>query len=78
MGQFVHEARRNPEHVFISVMFNGPLRPDSGQDSATAITVQKSKAGSVNLSEAIQILASPRNRIALSIRGHFFQATSDH
>src|SRR5690554_2432425 len=54
MGQFVHVIRRNLNMVYI-VMNNGCYGLTKGQDSATADAGSKSKAGSVNLFEAIDL-----------------------
>jgi 2-oxoglutarate/2-oxoacid ferredoxin oxidoreductase subunit beta len=54
MGQFVHAVRRNLNMVYI-VMNNGCYGLTKGQDSATADVGSKSKAGSVNPFEAIDL-----------------------
>jgi 2-oxoglutarate ferredoxin oxidoreductase subunit beta len=54
MGQFVHVIRRNLNMVYI-VMNNGCYGLTKGQDSATADMGSKSKAGSVNPFEAIDL-----------------------
>ncbi len=54
MGQFVHVIRRNLNMVYI-VMNNGCYGLTKGQDSATADQGSKSKAGSVNLFEGIDL-----------------------
>ena len=54
MGQFVHVIRRNLNMVYM-VMNNGCYGLTKGQDSATADAGSKSKAGSVNLFEAIDL-----------------------
>ncbi len=54
MGQFVHVVRRNLNMVYL-VMNNGCYGLTKGQDSATADVGSKSKAGSVNLFEAIDL-----------------------
>ena len=54
MGQFVHVVRRNLKMVYL-VMNNGCYGLTKGQDSATADPGSKSKAGSVNLFEAIDL-----------------------
>ncbi len=54
MGQFVHVVRRNLNMVYL-VMNNGCYGLTKGQDSATADAGSKSKAGSVNLFEAIDL-----------------------
>jgi len=54
MGQFVHVVRRNLNMVYL-VMNNGCYGLTKGQDSATADAGSKSKAGSVNLFESIDL-----------------------
>ncbi len=54
MGQFVHVIRRNLNMVYV-VMNNGCYGLTKGQDSATADLGSKSKAGSVNLFEGIDL-----------------------
>lgn len=54
MGQFVHAIRRNLNLVYI-VMNNGCYGLTKGQDSATADAGSKSKAGSVNPFESIDL-----------------------
>jgi len=54
MGQFVHVIRRNLNMVYL-VMNNGCYGLTKGQDSATADAGSRSKAGSVNLFEAIDL-----------------------
>lgn len=54
MGQFVHVVRRNLNMVYL-VMNNGCYGLTKGQDSATADMGSKSKSGSVNLFEAIDL-----------------------
>jgi 2-oxoglutarate ferredoxin oxidoreductase subunit beta len=54
MGQFVHVVRRNLNMVYL-VMNNGCYGLTKGQDSATADAGSKSKAGAVNLFEAIDL-----------------------
>jgi len=54
MGQFVHAVRRNLKMVYI-VMNNGCYGLTKGQDSATADVGSKSKAGSVNPFDAIDL-----------------------
>ena len=54
MGQFVHAVRRNLNMVYL-VMNNGCYGLTKGQDSATADAGSKSKSGSVNLFEAIDL-----------------------
>lgn len=54
MGQFAHVIRRNLNMVYM-VMNNGCYGLTKGQDSATADAGSKSKAGSVNLFESIDL-----------------------
>ena len=54
MGQFVHVIRRNLNMTYI-VMNNGCYGLTKGQDSATADAGSKSKAGSVNMFEGIDL-----------------------
>src|SRR5688500_8183921 len=54
MGQFVHVVRRNLNMVYL-VMNNGCYGLTKGQDSATADAGSKSKVGSTNLLEAIDL-----------------------
>lgn len=54
MGQFAHVVRRNLNMVYI-VMNNGCYGLTKGQDSATADIGSKSKAGSVNIYEPIDL-----------------------
>ena len=54
MGQFVHVIRRNLNMTYI-VMNNGCYGLTKGQDSATADVGSKSKAGSVNMFEGIDL-----------------------
>lgn len=54
MGQFVHAIRRNLNMVYI-VMNNGCYGLTKGQDSATADLGSKSKAGSVNAFQSIDL-----------------------
>lgn len=54
MGQFVHVIRRNLNMVYI-VMNNGCYGLTKGQDSATADKGSRSKAGSVNPFESIDL-----------------------
>lgn len=54
MGQFVHAVRRNLKMIYI-VMNNGCYGLTKGQDSATADLGSKSKAGSVNPFEGIDL-----------------------
>lgn len=54
MGQLVHAIRRNVNMVYI-VMNNGCYGLTKGQDSATADKGSKSKAGSVNMFESIDL-----------------------
>lgn len=56
MGQFVHVIRRNLNMVYI-VMNNGCYGLTKGQDSATADEGSKSKAGSVNPFQPIDLAA---------------------
>ena len=55
MGQFVHAIRRNLNMVYV-VMNNGCYGLTKGQDSATADNGSKSKAGSVNPFNAIDLV----------------------
>ncbi|WP_435353357.1 2-oxoacid:ferredoxin oxidoreductase subunit beta [Emticicia sp. SJ17W-69] len=55
MGQFVHAIRRNLNMVYV-VMNNGCYGLTKGQDSATADNGSKSKAGSTNLFNAIDLV----------------------
>lgn len=54
MGQFVHVIRRHLNMVYI-VMNNGCYGLTKGQDSATADSGSKNKAGSVNLFDSIDL-----------------------
>lgn len=54
MGQFVHVIRRNLNMVYI-VMNNGCYGLTKGQDSATTDAGSKSKAGSINPFQAIDL-----------------------
>jgi 2-oxoglutarate/2-oxoacid ferredoxin oxidoreductase subunit beta len=54
MGQFVHVIRRNLNMVYI-VMNNGCYGLTKGQDSATADEGSRSKAGSINPFQAIDL-----------------------
>ena len=54
MGQLVHAIRRNLNMVYI-VMNNGCYGLTKGQDSATADKGSKSKSGSVNMFESIDL-----------------------
>jgi 2-oxoglutarate/2-oxoacid ferredoxin oxidoreductase subunit beta len=54
MGQFVHLIRRNLNMTYI-VMNNGCYGLTKGQDSATADVGSKSKSGSVNMFEGIDL-----------------------
>ncbi len=54
MGQLVHAIRRNINMVYI-VMNNGCYGLTKGQDSATADNGSKSKSGSVNMFQAIDL-----------------------
>lgn len=56
MGQFVHVIRRNLNMVYI-VMNNGCYGLTKGQDSATADKGSKSKIGSVNMYEPIDLVS---------------------
>jgi len=56
MGQFVHVIRRNLNMVYI-VMNNGCYGLTKGQDSATADIGSKSKSGSVNPFESIDLVS---------------------
>jgi len=55
MGQFVHAIRRNLNMVYV-VMNNGCYGLTKGQDSATADNGSKSKAGSTNMFNAIDLV----------------------
>lgn len=55
MGQFVHAIRRNLNMVYL-VMNNGCYGLTKGQDSATADNGSKSKAGSTNMFNAIDLV----------------------
>ena len=65
MGQFVHVIRRNLDMVYI-VMNNGCYGLTKGQDSATADQGSKSKAGSVNPFQAIDLAS-----MAIELGGSF-------
>lgn len=54
MGQFVHAIRRNLNLIYI-VMNNGCYGLTKGQDSATADSGSKSKSGSINPYQAIDL-----------------------
>ncbi len=70
MGQFAHVVRRNLNMVYI-VMNNGCYGLTKGQDSATADIGSKSKAGSVNIYEPID-LASLALELGASFVGRSF------
>jgi 2-oxoglutarate ferredoxin oxidoreductase subunit beta len=70
MGQFVHAVRRNLNMVYI-VMNNGCYGLTKGQDSATADAGSKSKAGSVNEFQPID-LASLALELGASFVGQSF------
>jgi 2-oxoglutarate ferredoxin oxidoreductase subunit beta len=57
MGQFVHAIRRNLNMLYI-VMNNGCYGLTKGQDSATADMGSKSKSGSVNPFEGIDLVGT--------------------
>lgn len=75
MGQFVHVVRRNLNMVYL-VMNNGCYGLTKGQDSATADAGSKSKAGSVNLFEAID-LASLAIELGATFVGQSFSGDKD-
>jgi 2-oxoglutarate ferredoxin oxidoreductase subunit beta len=75
MGQFVHAVRRNLNMVYL-VMNNGCYGLTKGQDSATADAGSKSKAGSVNLFEAID-LASLAMELGATFVGQSFSGDKD-
>ncbi len=75
MGQFVHVVRRNLNMVYL-VMNNGCYGLTKGQDSATADVGSKSKAGSVNLFEAID-LASLAIELGATFVGQSFSGDKD-
>ena len=75
MGQFVHVVRRNLNMVYL-VMNNGCYGLTKGQDSATADAGSKSKAGSVNLFEAID-LASLAIELGATFVGQSFSGGKD-
>jgi 2-oxoglutarate/2-oxoacid ferredoxin oxidoreductase subunit beta len=75
MGQFVHAVRRNLNMVYL-VMNNGCYGLTKGQDSATADAGSKSKAGSVNLFEAID-LASLAIELGATFVGQSFSGDKD-
>ncbi len=75
MGQFVHVIRRNLNMVYI-VMNNGCYGLTKGQDSATADAGSKSKAGSVNLFESID-LASLAIELGASFVAQSFSGDKD-
>lgn len=70
MGQFVHAIRRNLNMVYI-VMNNGCYGLTKGQDSATADLGSKSKAGSINPFQAID-LASLAMELGATFVGQSF------
>lgn len=78
MGQFVHAVRRNLKMVYV-VMNNGCYGLTKGQDSATADFGSKSKAGSVNPFEGIDLcglaLELGANFVAQSFSGDKHQLT---
>ncbi|QQS33122.1 MAG: 2-oxoacid:ferredoxin oxidoreductase subunit beta [Acidobacteriota bacterium] len=75
MGQFVHVIRRNLNMVYL-VMNNGCYGLTKGQDSATADAGSKSKAGSVNLFEAID-LASLAMELGATFVGQSFSGDKE-
>ena len=75
MGQFVHVVRRNLNMVYL-VMNNGCYGLTKGQDSATADVGSKSKAGSVNLFEAID-LASLAIELGATFVGQSFSGDKE-
>jgi 2-oxoglutarate ferredoxin oxidoreductase subunit beta len=75
MGQFVHVVRRNLNMVYL-VMNNGCYGLTKGQDSATADVGSKSKVGSVNLFEAID-LASLAIELGATFVGQSFSGDKD-
>src|SRR3954470_4592123 len=75
MGQFVHVVRRNLNMVYL-VMNNGCYGLTKGQDSATADAGSKSKAGSVNLFEAIE-LASLAIELGATFVGQSFSGDKE-
>src|SRR4029079_5389261 len=75
MGQFVHVVRRNLNMVYL-VMNNGCYGLTKGQDSATADAGSKSKAGSVNLFEAID-LASLAMELGATFVGQSFSGDKE-
>jgi len=75
MGQFVHVVRRNLNMVYL-VMNNGCYGLTKGQDSATADAGSKSKAGSVNLFEAID-LASLAIELGATFVGQSFSGDKE-
>jgi 2-oxoglutarate ferredoxin oxidoreductase subunit beta len=75
MGQFVHVVRRNLNMVYL-VMNNGCYGLTKGQDSATADVGSKSKAGSINLFEAID-LASLAIELGATFVGQSFSGDKD-
>lgn len=75
MGQFVHVVRRNLNMVYL-VMNNGCYGLTKGQDSATSDAGSKSKAGSVNLFEAID-LASLAIELGATFVGQSFSGDKE-
>lgn len=75
MGQFVHVVRRNLNMVYL-VMNNGCYGLTKGQDSATADAGSKSKAGSVNIFEAID-LASLAIELGATFVGQSFSGDKE-
>lgn len=75
MGQFVHVIRRNLNMTYL-VMNNGCYGLTKGQDSATADAGSKSKAGSVNLFEAID-LASLAIELGATFVGQSFSGDKE-
>ncbi|MFN0138884.1 MAG: 2-oxoacid:ferredoxin oxidoreductase subunit beta [Pyrinomonadaceae bacterium] len=75
MGQFVHVVRRNLNMVYL-VMNNGCYGLTKGQDSATADAGSKSKSGSVNLFEAID-LASLAIELGATFVGQSFSGDKE-
>lgn len=75
MGQFVHVVRRNLNMVYM-VMNNGCYGLTKGQDSATADAGSKSKAGSTNLFEAID-LASLAIELGATFVGQSFSGDKE-
>jgi 2-oxoglutarate ferredoxin oxidoreductase subunit beta len=75
MGQFVHVIRRNLNMVYL-VMNNGCYGLTKGQDSATADVGSRSKAGSVNQFEAID-LASLAIELGATFVGQSFSGDKE-